>query len=166
VDEIPVGESECEERGGAMVDVQGGGSAVEVCNGEEGSPWTTGGTLPSEQTETGAWGGAVGSAGIFHAPISFTIPLEGPIAESDVHVIDESGTPPAPNANCPGTVKRPEAAPGQLCVYVVYKGLVENIEVADPAGEVENSASVSGALVALEGPSGKWAFGTWAVTAP
>src|SRR3982750_2585327 len=53
--EIPPGEAECEERGGALIEEEGAPGAIEVCTGEEGSPWTDGGTLPVGSTETGAW---------------------------------------------------------------------------------------------------------------
>jgi hypothetical protein len=45
--------------GGATVEVEGvPTSKKKICNGEEGeegSPWTAGGTLPSDKTETGTW---------------------------------------------------------------------------------------------------------------
>jgi collagen triple helix repeat protein len=74
------GNVHCEE-GGAEFKV-GSGTATYACNG---SPWTAGGTLPSGQTETGAWA-ASGTpiAGVVHlvpsiealpTSISFTIPF-------------------------------------------------------------------------------------------
>src|SRR6188768_510215 len=53
----------CEE-GGFTYEVEGSGEENEVCNGEEGSPWTDGGTLPSGSTETGVWGGAFPGTGV------------------------------------------------------------------------------------------------------
>jgi hypothetical protein len=47
----------CQEHGG--VEFKSSSPAAFACNGEtgpEGSPWTAGGTLPSEKTETGTWG--------------------------------------------------------------------------------------------------------------
>jgi hypothetical protein len=68
--------AECEE-GGITVEVEGTpATKKKVCNGEEGkegSPWTAGGTLPPEKTETGAW-----------VPISFPIPLAAKIM--DFHI--------------------------------------------------------------------------------
>lgn len=109
--------------------------------GKEGSPWTAGGVLPELKTETGTFAYAAAlSAGrpTALAPISFTIPLAAPLADGHVHLLTGDGTEEitfneaseefeakAPTGcgnalNPVGTAANPQAAPGQLCVYVAY----------------------------------------------
>ena len=126
---VDPGEPECEERGGALLEEEGGSApAVEVCSGEEGaegSPWTAGGTLPTEATETGTWelSDEEGPAGKhIWAPISFAIPLSGGLDEQHVHFqteanfgdFDEGGSE---EVGCKGNVLVPTAPIGHLCVY-------------------------------------------------
>lgn len=115
-----------------------GASKTYACNGEEGeegSPWTAGGLLPSGKTETGTW--AVGYGGtaapLQFAPISFTLPLatspelifvslmnqfgeefaEDPGEEELKGVYEEADA-----KGCPGIDNGvPLADPGKLCVY-------------------------------------------------
>jgi hypothetical protein len=91
--------------------------------GKEGSPWTDGGTLPPEKTETGTW--SFGATPIeaegeltFEVPISFSIPLEEAIGASNAHFVtrDEQEGSSSP-AECQGSFEKPSAAPGSLCVY-------------------------------------------------
>lgn len=61
-----------------------------ACNGKEGSPWTAGGTLPSNKTETGSWstlGVLVGGPAATSVPISFNIPLAQELETSKVHFV-------------------------------------------------------------------------------
>jgi hypothetical protein len=163
---IAAGEAECEERGGVAVGVEGSALSKEVCNGEEGSPWTAGGILPSGATETGVFSGffnevaeiegeKVGNALV---PLSFPIPLGEPLDNESVHV--------APAGNCTGTAAAPTAEPGELCVYVAEGGQpLESITAPIEGGEV--GASTSGATLAiLLGPANSPLKGTFAVTAP
>ena len=81
VTDIPSGEPECAEQGGALVEQEGAISGTEVCNG------TTGFTeaLPPKKTETGTWvansfglavhNAASGVSVLGTVPISFPIPL-------------------------------------------------------------------------------------------
>jgi hypothetical protein len=91
--------------------------------GKEGSPWTDGGTLPPEKTETGTWGFGVTpieAEGVltFEVPIGFSIPLKEAIGASNAHYVtrdeQEGSSPPA---ECQGSFEKPSAAPGSLCVY-------------------------------------------------
>src|ERR1700761_3323814 len=87
--------------------------------GEEGSPWTAGGTLPSEATETGVWGPRIElETGGHWYPISFAIPLAAPLDESHQVIVNEAeGETSA--TGCPGQEGgTPTAEPGYLCVYV------------------------------------------------
>lgn len=139
--------------------------------GIEGSPWTAGGVLPPEKTETGTWVyGAPKEAPAF-AQVSFPIPLKEPLAAADVHWIGHGG----PTSECPGTVAKPEAAPGNLCVYDQVATGTTSLEppfIENPSDELspfENTgAATAGALLFfgdVESEAGN-AYGTWAVTAP
>jgi hypothetical protein len=135
-----------------------------ACNGAAGTGGGGGGfpaTLPSGSTETGTWAGP-GTFGITLAPISFPIQLSAPLPESKVHIVSES------DSNCPGTAAEPQAAAGNLCVYVDKKINAEIPAVVPPGGEPgEIGAGVSGAFVEVfGGESPSIAAGSWAVKAP
>jgi hypothetical protein len=186
---VPAGEVECEERGGAKFQV-GTGPATFACNGQEGSPWTAGGTLPSKKTETGGWAfGTLTAASIpvaagLRLSISFPIPLSAELGASEVHFINKTGKEVILNGEefpeevvptqCgsalepPGTAKAPAAAPGHLCVYAKeQKNATIVSQLIQKLGSFGVGASTSGALLEFlalsEGATG---FGTWAVTAP
>jgi hypothetical protein len=90
----PPGEP-CELQGGTEVKIEGSSEADFLCNGNEGSPWTAGGTLPSGATETGVWTLVTSQAntlegGPFHVttvPISFSIPLASPLDGAHTHFV-------------------------------------------------------------------------------
>lgn len=163
VAEIPVEEEECEERGGAMVAVEGG-SGTEVCNG---APWTAGGTLPSGATETGAWS-AISEK---FAPVSFAIPLAAELPAASVHIVPAAG--PIPSACDDGaapaaSAANPEADAGHLCAFVTYgteafAGIFKDGTIA--AGEPVPGAGTTGAVI-LNFGAGLGTFGSFAVTAP
>jgi hypothetical protein len=147
--------------------------------GPQGSPWTAGGTLPAEKTETGSWAVASGKEnGVYlsehfavPAPISFPIPLQQPLEGSAVHFVkyEESG-----GSACPGSVEKPEAAPGDLCVYESFSKGIEEFDIFNmtlhhtPFGTGAPGASADGAAVlpVKSGEESIEAFGAWAVTAP
>lgn len=132
-----------------------------ACNG---SPWTAGGTLPSEKTETGTWstqtndsslGGFLTNMGF--VPISFTIPLSAALPEANVHFLPESASA---TAECPGSPTEPKAEPGNLCLYTVTDRGKPVLLDAEP-----NTAG--GVVVGLKGEEATgMGFGSWAVTAP
>src|SRR4029077_11961991 len=137
------GEGGCVE-GGTEVEVEGSGSPESICNGEEGpegpegSPWTDGGTLPPNATETGVWGLAdLGENETVQVPLSFPIPLAAPLDGAHVE-IKAAGYVGTVGANCPGKVSEPTAKSGFLCVYertghvggVTYPP--DNIGIEDP----------------------------------
>lgn len=155
--EEPIAEP-CEERGGSEFK----SASVEptfACNGEEGSPWTAGGVLPSKATETGTW---VATEAQYTA-ISFPIPLAASIAEAKVKLIGSAVTPPAECDNGAGeapSAVNPEADPGYACVFVGQ-------------GETPVTAIFSGGIgVGKAGGALAWGskqaltLGTFAVTAP
>jgi len=170
VSEIPTEEEACEGRGGAEVKQEGASEGTAVCNGEEGSPWTAGGVLPSGKTETGTWNvnESVGEA--TQQAISFTLPVEP--APEPVFV-GEAGSA----TGCPGVSGgKPTAEPGYLCLYgFTFTTGVPGAETGflKPSTEgvyPEAGADPSGAIFAFECEEGAspgpciW-LGTWAVTA-
>jgi hypothetical protein len=150
-----------------------GASKTFACTGNEGSPWTAGGVLPSEQSEKGEWGttfNAVEGDSIqeeVYAPISFTIPLN----ETTVtHVIESGETGGGSGTGCPATssVENPEAEPGNLCIFVAHesrdseKRLVSN----DETSEIGVAGKVGARVVIIPtDPGAGRVSGTWAVTA-
>jgi hypothetical protein len=72
-------------------------------------------TLPKGATETGVWvvrGSDNAEKELKVTAISFPIPLESSVGQT--RFIALGGTPPS---ECSGTVEKPEAEPGALCVY-------------------------------------------------
>jgi hypothetical protein len=178
VTEFDSTDAECEHNGGIEYEVEGAGSSV-VCNGREGSPWTAGGTLPGGATETGVWAFNAGMDENEHevfVPVSFSIPLGVDfLFNAHVHfgVAGEGGAF-SENGACPSeTPARPEAAPGELCVYQFEVGLefaeFLSINKLQPFNKGANS---SGALMKIvvtggESPPPNWVAsgaGSFAVT--
>lgn len=159
---IAEGGSKCEGRAGAEVKQEGASSGTAVCDG---SPWTAGGTLPPEQTETGSWS-ASGSSGDI-GTVSFALPLTEELPISDVHFIEEGAAAPSAceNGAEPASASNPEADPGHLCIWVGFgPGLGTPVIFptgAPPAGE---GAGRTGAAMLFSLAVQAW--GTFAVTAP
>jgi hypothetical protein len=142
--------------------------------GKEGSPWTAGGTLPSEATETGLWGvGPGGETEILGFPVfsvaSFPIPL-APTATVTPHYINSAGeethfeapsTPPTGCGSPVGSYTEPTADPGNFCMYEsAISGMTINTEGVTLVGGV-------GAKVLANEPGAEpRGLGSWAVTAP
>jgi hypothetical protein len=196
----------CEGVGGAEYEVEGEpSSAVEICNGEEGSPWTAGGTLPPGATETGYWAFtepagkikvkvdvegtteeiaiAIGSLNGIFVPISFPIQLPFNLKATGCEEPELTRTQPchvhfgAPNSGgafvegtgiCPGKVFTPEAAPGELCVYVTESSVENaNFEAINKSGIGSPGASRAGSVIRFTRPDetrGASALGSYAVT--
>ncbi len=154
--------------------------------GPKGENGTTGftDTLPSGKTETGTWSFETTheNEGQFVAvPLSFPIPLHSEesvtgnpiIEEAGVHFIARGETA-TPDGGCgDGSVNKPEAEPGNLCVYSGAEELQiapENTFIT-PAGVNlrEQGAGATGAILRVfvkSGQAGEFGVGTWAVTAP
>jgi Collagen triple helix repeat (20 copies) len=201
----------CEEGGSALTSASGKTYACNGKAGEEGSPWTAGGTLPVGATETGVWSiGPVKPYGkfpenVYHVPISFSIPLAKPLniegascenqeASCQVHVIKSSlglGEPaeevtaleyerPGPGEEgiklaglkpetaaepCPGSVQKPEATPGNFCLYIESD---EEVGINPNSLVITGSGSTAGSQVLVyvgtKAAIGAMAYGSWAVT--
>jgi hypothetical protein len=194
---VPKSSSTCSKLGGAEF-TSANGSAT-ACNGKEGSPWTAGGTLPSGQTETGTWAfGPVKESPFIYVPVaSFAIPLAnslsggqaceqveaGHVAEAcHVHYINASNMEVVVNleeevfeltsAQCLGTVTKPAATLGNLCVYtgVLFNAtgqtrrIVEQLATEPPPA----GAGTTGAVATFKQTNAgavSFGSGTWAVTA-
>jgi hypothetical protein len=178
------GNANCPE-GGTEFKV-GSGAPAFACNGEEGqqgeegSPWTDGGTLPPEATEAGTYlitsetgSGVFEGFGYAVANISFTIPLAAEIDSAHTIYVPNAGVSvPAECENTDHTglasESNPEADPGYLCVYkrvAINTNSVE-MEILKP-GLGGNGAAMTGAMLAQEVTAAEArAEGTWAVTAP
>lgn len=162
-------EPECDERNGVEVKVKGQGSGVQVCEGEEGSPWTAGGTLPPGATETGAWtidaDSASAAFGQFaFAPISFTIPLAAGL--DNAHVLFQGGTGFSEHCHGPTSGTEPQADAGYLCVYgspFNRENLAFSSITKLDFGPIGTNKAGALLVFEVEGDNA-YGFGSWAVT--
>jgi hypothetical protein len=150
-----------------------GGPGSAGPEGPEGSPWTAGGTLPSESTLTGVWGDPVGGpTGQHNYSISFPIRL----ADVPEPVLVKRNQEEVAN-KCPGRGpegNEPLAEPGFLCVYAMAEENVSNAPAPSFyglfelfAGEwyVEPGASTVGTTLHILCSATCQFAGNWAVTA-
>lgn len=166
--------SECPQ-GGTTVEVEGTPtSKKKVCNGQAGSPWTAGGTLPAGATETGAWtlGPAPEGTVTFgsYAALSFSIPLETELALAQVHFINLAGKEmpgEVTQTACLGTVDDPTAEPENLCVYQGKLFTASFLRIDKLGGVEEKGASTAGAKLVIKlNEEEASAWGTYAVAGP
>jgi hypothetical protein len=132
-------------------------------NGKNGANGLTGftSTLPAGKTEEGTWGAGVAAKSISYSSISFNIPLAA-VPASTIIALGKPST-----AACPGTVSNPQAASGNLCVYVAREMHIAGLGVLDPNQEAGGpGADRFGALLSIQGAltEAGSAWGTWAVT--
>ncbi len=181
---VPTEEAVCNERGGAIVEEEGGGSEVEVCSGEEGSPWTAGGVLPPGATQTGGWA-LTGSDATptMLAPISFTLPVDKPLTVEHAHYQPAEGETAAiaEFEDVCGPLEEgfinPTADPGELCVYfnpffsgpvnATFSHISPLFSLGKPtAGGLASGRSGSVVVFDFSGLAGEeaTASGSWAVT--
>src|SRR5579862_4160721 len=95
-----------------------GATGAAGAKGAQGEPWTVGGKLPPEKTETGMWGGSLPleSGSEPFIPVSFTLPVE----PAPTLVFVKKGEDQSAEG-CPGVVGGlPKAKPGKLCVYEAF----------------------------------------------
>jgi hypothetical protein len=134
--------------------------------GPAGPAGSIAGTLPSGKTLRGRFdagngspnANSVGSTAV--DSISFGVQLPAAPARTIV----QSGTGPA---QCPGTVAEPQAAPGQLCIYVGDRVNVSAIDtIVDGAATGATTRQGAGIIVVSSVAGTFGARGSWAVTAP
>jgi hypothetical protein len=164
--EVDEGPAVCGGKGGVIYEVEGSGNENEVCNGakgeqgDEGSPWTAGGTLPPGEVETGAWAFAATTADTegVRVPLSFPIPLPGNLPATNVHWTGDAGF----GADC-GNYEDPNPKPGHLCVYdglefpeeMTFEGICP-VNVFIPGECIEeghHGASAEGAVLVFSTPA-------------
>ncbi len=192
------GEGGCKE-GGSEFTV--GEKATTACNGEEGEPGAPGEPgeagaihgqepLPKGATETGTWTSQrARNVEVLseNSSISFPIQLPAPIATKHalyVTAAEQTSKSGANYSHCGGSVEKPKAEEGYLCLYQGYttettSGAEIPLQVysiynpdeseADGKGGA-GSAGVTGALINIhfyteEGSTEVQLQGTWAVTA-
>ncbi|HWO16531.1 MAG TPA: hypothetical protein VNM89_07450 [Solirubrobacterales bacterium] len=155
------------------------GNTTDVCNGEDGedgvdgvdSPFaSSGGTLPPNTTETGAWVATdfVG-AGVAFETVSFPVPLSAPLDAGNVHTFKDANFGDfdgagAGTVGCTGSDANPTAPSGHFCLYGVDPPSRVDAIVVDKPNISGGGAGVSGArlLVAFNGLAS--VTGTFAVT--
>ena len=120
-------------------------------------------SLPHKQSLTGLFA-VEGTGRVNQTAVSFLIPLAAaPVS----HFIAPGAAPPS---QCPGTLQRPRALPGNLCVYAFDLAPGTTPQVFDPlsAGALANRLGFGIALYQPMGNVGTYVYssGTWAVTAP
>jgi hypothetical protein len=152
--------------------------------GENGKNGTTGftETLPSEKSERGVWAWiytATAAGQLGSASISFGIPLEKApraIAITNFIGVEEGEHEPHENkaaipAHCKGTISSPEAAPGNLCVFVRTKANAATGPAGglfiDPQDNTGETSGVGGAAMDFGSEAAGTVFvdGVWVVTA-
>jgi hypothetical protein len=179
---LGVGDEHCKAGGSEFSSASGPSYACngkEGKEGKEGSPWTVGGTLPPEKTETGSWAIGVTPFGVSSArvlvPLSFPIPLKerlnGEGCEEEratrtkpchVHFINEGGEEvdifhggaiagAATECGTPiGTAAEPKASPGNLCVYMAHNTGDAGGGIDEPGStRAEPGASTTGAVLKI-----------------
>jgi hypothetical protein len=168
-----------------------------VCNGAKGTIGPTGpqGPLQSEKTETGTWLFSGAKEGQVWASVSFALPLantqqceveSGPppvfvtegLCAAQVHYVRGIGATTGNGSTCLGSSVKPEALPGNLCVYQTEaEGVKKTSGLAtafirlaswSPFQGLVQGADTSGTLLFFikEGTEAPLVFGTWALTAP
>jgi hypothetical protein len=124
--------------------------------GKAGSAWTAGGTLPSGKTETGTWAFTRNAPGEIRIALSLPIPTTEPLKAVRLHFSGEED----PSSNCRGSVAKPEADPGFICVYSdLHDGPLTGVGPVRTSGTVLIFASTGTAAPQVD-------EGTWAATAP
>lgn len=139
-----------------------------------GSPWAAGGTLPSEKSEYGTWSTVYTATAANQpdsSPISYTIPLKAApephyIGDHEEFAGEKNEAAAIKEGKCGGNPEKPEAAPGNLCVFASNESKVtewERIKIFP----LRFAPSTAYGTVVFEGSEEEGeilAYGTWAVT--
>lgn len=140
--ERTVGLVTCNEGG---VEYESGGEGNLVCNGEEGSPWTASGNLPTGANERGTWYMEGSGGARVRTAISFPIQLAAPLEASSIHVFGEGGF----TTFCKGNLAHPKAEPGVLCIFTGTTEQAQELKVL--SNELEaGEASQTGAIIQMK----------------
>ncbi len=143
----------------------GGGSYAAVKLGDGGNSRAAG-TLKSGETLKGLYRvsdfeGAAGQGQFADNVITYQKPLK---FTPELHFLPQGGSPVA---ECPGTVLKPKADEGHLCVYEVDDGQRDpgDVPFLDPVLPAKLGFTVN-VLSAANAGGYYYSFGSWAVTAP
>ena len=122
--------------------------------------------LPTGQTVTGVYNlEGTNSAAPGHSYAGSAISFQPRLAAAPVvHFIPAKATPPA---QCPGSVKTPQAQSGNLCIYEDESKEAEGVSAFNPSELEKEGASPFGAALSLKSTAvagGFYSLGTWAVT--
>jgi Collagen triple helix repeat (20 copies) len=154
-----------------------GTSGKEGTAGKAGTDGTTGftKTLPSGQTETGAWTLEQPALElpeenpVPYTSVSFSIPLAAELDEEHVVLLGEGKEGTEHEAECPGSTEEPLAAKGYLCVYTTIEQDVSSAFLQPPASLSTKGAGTNGAIIRVNPTTEEEPLigvGSWAVTAP
>jgi hypothetical protein len=160
-----------------------GPAGKEGREGKEGKPAGFPETLPNGKTERGVWSlffTATEAAQLMSSAISFSIPLaEVAEARHETNIIgpeegegEKKENTMAIPSHCKGTVEKPEAAPGNFCLFIRSSSNAGPGFYAEDVFDTETgTAGTTGVLGAMVAGSSLAAGpvlmdGTWAVTAP
>jgi hypothetical protein len=163
--------------------VNGGWGEPTALKGAQGDPWTAGGTLPANATETGTWAfgstqaatpeGLAGQKNQL-VPISFPIPLSGTLEKSHAIYVPAADTTTEHCSAAPinGSVADPKAESGYLCVYEASttnadpQSAIPFIGAFFPPGGAALGANTSGTtlILTVPDPGDTSGSGSWAVT--
>ena len=145
-----------------------GANGTQGSEGDRGDPWTAGGTLPANATQTGTWvlnaapDQEIAAFGeVVFESISFPIPLDDP---PTVHFQTDADF----GDFCTGSHEDPTAPSGHLCMYkdtlAFQTANVSFVGFSDWSGNP--GATTTGALLlfAITNTSPGVAAGSWAVT--
>lgn len=161
--QLTVSEAACGKQGGSEF-TAAEGKKTTACDGTSGFTKT----LPSGETETGAWSFVASVEGRVLSPISFAIPLSGGLGEKQVHFVTNTEVENhTATAECPGSAEEPEAKSGNLCVYA--GALFVNLKFENIGNLLMGApgTSRSGAVLEFEAEAAapRVGAGSWAVTA-
>ncbi len=135
--------------------------------GEEGPPGPTETILPAGETSTGLW--AFKDKGVEETSMTISFPLR--VVPQPEFATQTNWLLPdePPTANCPGSVTNPEAAPGQVCLYVLgitnAGSFARHVPQLHQTYTPDETSGWGGSFLIEEGMEG-FGNGTWAVTAP
>jgi hypothetical protein len=153
--------SECAEGG---IEVKSASPVAYVCNGEEGSPWTDGGTLPPGATETGIFSMVTnGTSTGYQTVLSLPIPLAA-LIETEHTFISGVATDQEFTAECGSKFAViPSPKPGVFCIYAPEQNEATSPELQTASGG--SGVSPTGTILGYTlGTSNGFVRGSFAVT--
>lgn len=149
-----------------------GPSGATGSQGPQGEPWTPSNALPPKAMETGQWATymtAAAASDFTAAAISIPIPLEAALTSAHVHVIGAGEKGAGPSEGCPVTSEssKPEAEPGNLCIFVTTLNNLSLLFVYDQETQLQGQAGRTGTTLIFRSLAAGVANagGTWAVRA-